>query len=462
MSLTTLKKEKSFSLNRSLLHDYQEKAVSFIKENDSCALFVKMGLGKTVSTLTALQDMADGLVIRRTLIVAPLRVAKSTWPAEIKAWDHINLSYTVLCGSQAQRLKRVTEDTEVHLINRENVPWLVDYFGQNWPYDCVVIDESTSFKSSKSKRFKALKKVRGKINKVVLLTGTPAPNSLLDLWSQIFLIDQGVRLGKTFSGFRSRFFESDYMGYNWTLREGASQKIYETIEDICLTLDDKDYLELPDRVDNQVVCELSVAERKTYEEFKNQFLIELDGVEIDALNAAALTNKLLQMANGAIYTEGREFIEIHQHKLDALAEIIEANPGEPVLVAYNFKSDLERLQRAFKHAVVLDKDPATIDRWNAGEIPLLLAHPASAGHGLNLQKGGNVCVWFGLNWSLELYQQFNARLHRQGQTEPVIVHHITMKNTVDELVVAALLNKADAQQALIDYLKTQTMQLKAA
>ena len=441
-------------LNRVLLHSYQLKAVDFIKSQESCALWVDMGLGKTVTTLTAVADLMDSFTVGRVLVIAPLRVAINTWPEEIAQWKHVrHLSYSVVCGSKQQRLNALTGKEDIHLINREMVTWLVEYYGKNWLYDMVVIDEASSFKSSKAKRFKALKKVLPKINRVVELTGTPASNGLLDVWAQIFLVDKGQRLGKTFSGFRDRYFVSDYRGYHWEPRKGSEEEIYERLQDVCLTLSAKDYLELPRRVDNVITLNLGRQEASQYRELEKEFLLKLEQGTVEVLNAATLSNKLLQFSNGALYTDDKgKWEEVHQHKLNALEEIIEEASGQPVLVAYNFKSDKARIKQHFKNAVAIDEDDA-IEKWNAGKVPMLLAHPASAGHGLNLQKGGNIIVWFGLNWSLELYQQFNARLHRQGQTKPVFIHHLVMNESVDVTVLEALQNKRITQKALLDALK---------
>lgn len=442
-------------MNRDLLHDYQNKAIDFIKATPSCGLWVDMGLGKTVTTLTAIGDLLDSFEVGRVLIIAPLRVATHTWPSEITNWKHTrHLTFDVLTGSPDQRLRKLYGNAEIHIINRELVAWLVTTLGKKWPYDMVVIDESSSFKSSKAQRFKALKKVLPVIDRMVQLTGTPASNGLMDVWPQVYLLDKGERLGRTFSGFRNRYFMSDYMGYNWTPRQGTEEQIYDKLQDICMTLSAEDYLELPERMDNIIPLELSPKATKQYRELEKEFLLELEQDTVEALNAAALTMKLLQFCNGAVYTnEARDWEKVHDAKLEALDEIIQDSVGQPVLVAYNFKSDLARLKQKFPKAEVIGDKADTIDRWNAGEIPLLLAHPASAGHGLNLQKGGNIIVWFGLNWSLELYQQFNARLHRQGQDKPVIIHHLAVKDSIDISVLEALKGKYITQKALLDALK---------
>jgi SNF2 family DNA or RNA helicase len=458
MLLTASKTAPAFSRDR--LHDYQNRAVSFIKDNPSCALWVDMGLGKTVTVLTAIADLLDNFEAHRVLIIAPLRVALNTWPPEIRAWDHLrHLTFKNIAGGPRSRAGIIggSGHHDIHIINRELVPWLVEFCHKNklgWPYDMVVIDEASSFKSSKTKRFKALRKALPATKRLVELTGTPASNGLLDVWPQVFLLDRGERLGKTFTGFRNRYFVSDFHGYNWTLRKGADQKIYDRLDDICLTLTAADYLDLPDRIDNTVPVDLPADARKQYVDLEREFLIEVGDDTVAVLHAAALANKLLQFANGAIYTDDQgAWSEVHDAKLDACAEIVAEAAGSPLLVAYNYKTDAERLLKRFPQAQVLGKDPAQIDAWNRGEIPILLAHPASAGHGLNLQKGGHTIVWFGLNWSLELYQQFNARLHRQGQDKPVIVHHLAVRDTVDETVLAALGRKDVTQRALLNALK---------
>lgn len=459
MLSTISKKVGSFS--RSKLHHYQVNSVEFIKQNPFCALWVDMGLGKTVATLTALSDLIDSFEVHRILVIAPLRVAKYTWPEEIERWEHTShLSYSVVCGAWAQRAKSAKSNAPIHIVNRENVAWLVDHFSRGlhkpnyeWPYDMVVIDESSSFKSSKTKRFKSLRKVLPNIDRLVQLTGTPASNGLLDLWSQIYLLDKGDRLGRTFSGFKQRYFSSDFMGYNWTPLPGTEEEIYDRLSDLCLTLSADDYLELPDRIENTLVVDISPTTRSQYRQLEKDFLLELESDDVVVQHAASLTNKLLQFSNGAVYTDDQGHWEaLHESKLDALEEVINESAGQPILVAYNFKSDKERILKRFKKAVCID-DKNAIKRWNKKEVELLIAHPASAGHGLNLQSGGNIIVWFGLNWSLELYQQFNARLHRQGQTKPVIIHHIVLKDSVDESVIEALNGKDQTQQALLEALK---------
>ncbi|MEO1042352.1 MAG: DEAD/DEAH box helicase [Pseudomonadota bacterium] len=445
---------------------------SFIKDTAKGALWVDMGLGKTVSTLTALADIYDGFDLHRVLIVAPKRVAQSTWPAEIGKWAHVShLSHRVISGTPAQRNAIIEHDTStIHLIGVDLLPWLIkEICGEKisrlgrWPYDTIVLDESSGFKNRSAKRFKALRRVLPRVENLVELTGTPAPNGLLDIWAQLFLLDGGERLGKSFTHYRDRYFTSDYMGYTWEIKPGAEEQIYAAIADIVLVLKAEDYLRMPDRFDNYVEVALPPGTRKQYRDFEREFLLKLEDETIAAFSAAALTGKLLQFANGAIYTDDQgSWTEIHTAKIEALHDIVAGANGAPVLIAYSFKSDLARLKDAFPNGVDLSADPGVIEKWNRGEIPQLFAHPQSAGHGLNLQAGSHIAVWFGLPWSLELYQQFNARLHRQGQTKPVIIHHIVTQDTVDQTVVAALARKDTTQSALLHALKDDIAERIAA
>lgn len=443
-------------LSRSDLHDYQLRAVDFIKDRKRCALWLDMGLGKSVTTLTAAADLIDSFLVSRVLVIAPLRVANSVWKQEALNWKHLrHLSVKVATGSEKARLRALQCDADIYVINRENVPWLVKQYGKKWPFDCVVIDEASSFKNASSQRFKALRKTLPETEYMILLTGTPSPNGLLDLWSQMYLIDYGNTLGRTMTAYKQRFFEQDFMGYRFTPRAGSAEKIHDLLKPHVLSMSAKDYLELPDRIDLVERVTLPPTAMAEYLRFEKTLLAELpDGEEIEAVSAAVLANKLLQFSNGAIYTDDiGNWSELHSAKLDALAEIIEQNENENVLLAYNYKTDLERLQKRFPQSRVLDKNPDTVREWNSGEIPLLLAHPASAGHGLNLQRGGSLIVWFGLNWSLELYQQFNARLHRQGQSKPVRVVHLIADGCIDERVMQVLGSKDAQQSALLKALK---------
>jgi SNF2 family DNA or RNA helicase len=442
-------------LSRENLHDYQRKAVKFILEKKRCQLWLDLGMGKSVSTLTAVSDLVDSFEVSRVLVIAPLRVANSVWKQEALRWQHLkHLRVNVVTGSEKQRLQALQSTADVYVINRENVVWLTELYAKRWPFDCVVIDEASSFKSNSSQRFKALKKVLPDTSHCVLLTGTPAPNGLLDLWAQVYLVDFGASLGRTMTGYKQRFFESDFMGYKFSPKQESYEKIQSLVAPFTLSMSADDYLDMPDRINSVVELSLMGKTQSAYDDFKNELLLEIDGQELDAQSAAVLANKLLQFCNGAIYTdEHKNFVELHSEKLDALEDLVSDNPNENLLVAYNYKSDLERLTKRFPSAVVLDKNPETIDSWNQGKIKMLLAHPASAGHGLNLQHGGSVIVWFGLNWSLEYYQQFNGRLHRQGQQKPVRVIHLVIKNCIDERVVSVLTDKAATQQDLLNAVK---------
>lgn len=399
-------------------------------------------------------------VIENVLVIAPLSVAEKTWSDEIEKWDHLNhLSFSKVLGPQKQRLAALTKKADVYLINRENVEWLVDHYRKDWPFKTVIIDESSSFKSPSAKRFKALRKVRPMIERLVELTGTPSPNNLMDLWSQIYLLDQGERLGKTITAFRNHYFtpasQNGHIVYSWALLPGAEEAIYKKISDICVSMKAKDYLKLPPRTNNVIEVELSATDWKKYKELERHYVLELDESDVVASNAATLSNKLLQMANGCIYDENGDPKPIHEKKLDALERVIEEAQGQPVLVFYQYKHDLARIRERFRQARVLDVSAGDIKKWNEGKIPVLLAHPQSAGHGLNLQAGGHIIVWFGPTWSLEFYQQANARLDRQGQQNPVIVHHLVAKGTIDEDVMKALETKEVGQEALMTAVKAR-------
>jgi SNF2 family DNA or RNA helicase len=442
--------------SRSDLHSYQLRAVDFISQRKRCALWLDMGLGKSVTTLTAAADLLDGFAVSRVLVIAPLRVANSVWRQEAALWEHLrHLKVQVCTGTEKARLSALQSQADVYVINRENVPWLVAQYGKRWPFDCVVIDEASSFKNASSQRFKALRKTLPDTEYMILLTGTPSPNGLLDLWSQIYLIDFGNTLGRTMTAYKQRFFEQDYMGYKFTPRAGSAEKIHALLRPHVLSMSAADYLQLPDRIDLIERVTLPAAALQAYRDFEKTLLAELpDGEEVEAMSAAVLANKLLQFSNGAMYTDDLgNWSEIHDAKLEALADLIEQNPNENILLAYNYKTDLVRLQKRFPQARVLDKNPDTVRAWNDGEIELLLAHPASAGHGLNLQRGGSLIIWFGLNWSLELYQQFNARLHRQGQDKPVRVVHLIADDCIDERVMSVLSDKTAMQSALLQALK---------
>ena len=450
--------ERKIDLGSGRKFTRQQFATDFILNQSICCLMLDMGLGKTVITLTALWQLTlDSFDVSRVLVIAPKRVAEDTWPKELAKWEHLTgLTSSLVLGSAAERKAALQRKAFLYIINRENVAWLVK--NHYWDFDMVVIDELSSFKSNKAERFKAMKKVRPMITRIVGLTGTPAPNTLLDLWPQMYLMDMGQRLGRFIGGFRDRFFLPDKRNreiiYSYKPREGAEDAIYALISDICISMKAADYLDMPERIDNRIEVSMSPKERKLYDDFQKDMVLSIGDEELDATNAAALSNKLLQMANGAVYGEDKKVIHIHDRKLDALEDLVEGANGKPLLVAYWYKHDLQRIKARFKNARCIDtaKD---IDDWNAGKIPLALIHPASAGHGLNLQDGGCTIVWFGLTWSLELYQQLNARLWRQGQKHTVVIHHIVTKGTHDEDVMRALENKDTRQSALIEAVRAR-------
>lgn len=440
-------------------HDYQRYATDFIINNPISAVLLEMGLGKSVISLSAINElMLDYFDVLRTLVIAPLRVANSTWPDEIKKWDHLkHLSYSVVIGSEKERLDALRKPAHIYLINRENVDWLITKSGVSWKFDMVVIDELSSFKSYQAKRFKSLLKVRPKIKRIVGLTGTPSSNGLMDLWAEFRLLDMGERLGRYITYYRQNFFVPDkrnqQMIFSYKPKEGSEKMIYSLISDITISMKSKDFLKMPECVMNEVVVSLSDKEQKLYDSLKQDMVLSLEENEIDAINAAALSNKLLQMSNGAVYNDDKESLHIHDRKLDALEDLIEGTNGKPVLVAYWFKHDLEKIKDRFDVREI--KSAKDISDWNEGKIPVALIHPASAGHGLNLQAGGSTLIWFGLTWSLELYQQTNARLYRQGQDSTVVIHHILTKGTIDEDVMKALKAKEKIQDALIDSVKAR-------
>lgn len=465
-------------LNESNLHGYQEKAVTHILSNTHCALFLEMGLGKTVSTLTAIKKlMFEELEIDKTLVIAPKRVAESVWDAECWKWEHLkDLRVAKVVGPQKKRIAALAEPADVYLIGRDNVAWLVGLYGGNMlPFDMLVIDELSSFKNPNSQRFKTLRRTQPCFKRVVGLTGTPAPNGLIDLWSQIYLLDRGERLGKFVTKFRDRYFTkgrgNGVITYNYNLAENGEQQIHDRIGDICLSMKAEDYLKLPGTVRNNILLDLPDKVMKQYKDFeKNQVLELIEEAEermreneddnfdkyITAANAAALTGKLLQFANGAVYDETKAWSEVHKVKIEETKNIIEEAAGKPVLIAWTFRHDMYRLKEALKSYQPRElKTDDDIQDWNAGKIKVLMMHPASGGHGLNLQKGGNIIIWFGQTWSLELEQQFNARLDRQGQEEVVFIHKLIAKGTEDENVIAAQLRKSEKQDGLMEAVKAE-------
>jgi SNF2 family DNA or RNA helicase len=443
-------------LTKANLHDYQHFSVDFICTHPQSAILLDCGLGKTVITLTALDElMFNSFEIRRALVICPLRVS-AVWADEICKWEHLSLlRYSVAVGSERERKTALLQNASITIINRENVEWLVTKSGLPFDYDMIVIDELSSFKSHQAKRFKSLMKVRPSVKRIVGLTGTPAGNGLMDLWAEFRLLDMGKRLGRFIGHYRETYFQPDkrnqQMVFSYKPRPGAEEEIYRRIADITISMKSSDYLKLPELVMNEVPVRMSLAEEKLYRTMKDEMVLSLGDREIDAANAAALSGKLLQMANGAVYDEHHGIAKIHDRKLDALEDLIEAANGKPVLVAYWFQHDISRILERFPAERLDGAD--SIRRWNAGEIPIAAIHPASAGHGLNLQAGGSTLIWFGLTWSLELYQQTNARLWRQGQKDTVVIHHIITEGTIDESVMRALKAKDGVQAALIGAVK---------
>lgn len=441
-------------------HDYQDYAANQILDKPACGLLLDMGMGKTVVTLTAIDELLfDRFEVKKVLVIAPLRVAEDTWSKECQKWDHLkHLRIAKVLGPEKTRIAALKLKADIYIINRENVAWLVEHYGSKWPFDMLVIDELSSFKSPKAKRFKALRKVRPLVKRIVGLTGTPAPNGLLDLWPQIYLLDRGERLGKTLGGYRERYFDPDKRNqeiiFSYKLKPEAEKAIYKKISDICVSMKAQDYLQMPARIDNFVRVEMNPKEKALYKQLEKDMLLPFTGGDIDAANAAVLSNKLLQMANGAVYDEFGAVRQIHRRKIDAIEDLWEGANGKPILVFYAYKHDKERLQEFFKTAKELNTSQDITD-WNAGKIPVALAHPASAGHGLNLQAGGHIIIWFGIPWSLELYQQANGRLYRQGQNESVIIHHIVTTGTIDEDVIKALDRKDTGQAAFLEAVKAK-------
>ena len=452
-------------LRRDNLHDYQVRGISHIIENECAALFLDCGMGKSATTLTAIKELIDGCVISNVLIIAPKRVAEVTWKDEIANWEHLKgLTISVIAGTANQRRMAMQADADIYTVSRDNIVWLVqEYGGTRLPYDMIVIDELTSFKNHASKRFKALRKVRKFIHRVIGLTGTPSPNGLIDLWAQMYLIDEGKRLGKSIGRYRDEFFTAGSRNgdviYSYIPKspaEETEQKISNRISDICLSMKAEDYLRMPDKVSIYDYVELPPKAMEAYRTFEREQVLELinSGEPLTAATAAALGNKLQQMAGGQVYDSDRKVIDVHDEKIEKLKEIVEASNGEPVLVAYAFKHEQARIMEALKEFKPRKLETARdIADWNEGKAPLMVAHPASVGHGINIQKGGHILVWFGNTWSLELYQQFNARLYRQGQMKPVMIHHIVTKGTVDEKIIRSLGGKKDTQDGLMNCIK---------
>lgn len=435
-------------------HSYQEYAIRYIETHPISALLIDMGLGKTSITLTAICNLLfDSFEVCKVLVIAPLRVAKNTWTDEIKKWEHLStLTYSLIIGNENERLSALNEQTDIYIINRENVDWLVNKSGYKFDFDMVVIDELSSFKNHQSKRFKSLMKVRPLVKRIVGLTGTPSSNGLMDLFAEFKILDMGKRLGYFIGQYRNTYFKPDKMNgpivYSYKPLPNAENAIYEKISDITVSMKANEYLKMPELLTSNYVVELSNSEKKQYDKMKKSLVLEITDGEITASNAASLSNKLCQLSNGAIYDDEQNIVEIHDRKLETLEDIIESMNGKPLLIAYWYRHDLERIKSRFSVREI--KTSEDISDWNDGKIPVALIHPASAGHGLNLQNGGSTLVWFGLTWSLELYQQTNARLYRQGQKNAVVIQHIITKGTIDEQILKALQKKNKTQADLID------------
>ena len=444
---------------RYVAHNYQNYAKDFILAHKVSALFLDCGLGKTITTLTAINElMYDSFEISKVLIIAPLRVAQSTWKDEIEKWDHLNLlRYSIVVGDEKERLKALKQNSDIYIINRENVDWLVTKSGINFYFDMLIIDELSSFKSHTSKRFKSLLKIRPYFERVVGLTGTPSSNGLMDLWAEFRVLDLGERLGRYITHYRNEYFLPDKRNgaviFSYKPQPNAEERIYRRLADMTISMKSTEYLKMPELILNELEINLDEEDQMKYKKFKKEMVMTIQEKEIDAINAASLSNKLIQLANGSIYDEDKKFYEVHNKKLDKLEEIIESANGKPVLVAYWFKADKERIEKRFKVREIKTADD--IKQWNMGMINLALIHPASAGHGLNLQSGGSTLVWFSLTWSLELYQQTNARLYRQGQKDTVVIHHLITKNTIDEDIMKSLKRKDKTQEALMRAVKAR-------
>lgn len=444
---------------RYVAHNYQNYAKDFILAHKVSALFLDCGLGKTITTLTAINElMYDSFEISKVLIIAPLRVAQSTWKEEIEKWDHLNLlRYSIAVGDEKERLKALKQNSDIYIINRENVDWLVTKSGIDFNFNMLIIDELSSFKSHTSKRFKSLLKIRPYFERVVGLTGTPSSNGLMDLWAEFRVLDLGERLGRYITHYRNEYFLPDKRNgaviFSYKPQPNAEERIYRRLADMTISMKSTEYLKMPELILNELEINLDEEDQIKYKKFKKEMVMTIQEKEIDAINAASLSNKLIQLANGSIYDEDKKFYEVHNKKLDKLEEIIESANGKPVLVAYWFKADKERIEKRFKVREIKTADD--IKQWNKGMIDLALIHPASAGHGLNLQSGGSTLVWFSLTWSLELYQQTNARLYRQGQKDTVVIHHLITKNTIDEDIMKSLKRKDKTQEALMKAVKAR-------
>lgn len=448
-------------------YPYQTFSIQKVLDLDAVGLFLDMGLGKTVITLTAVKKLLyEHFSVSKVLVIAPLKVAEATWTKEAKQWAHLqDLNFSLVLGSLKKRKEALAASADVYVINRENVAWLVEHYGRNWPFDMVVIDELSSFKSSKAKRFKALAKVRPLISRVVGLTGTPAPNGYIDLWAQVYLLDSGKRLGKSVYQYKNRYFDQNLYSHTTKIKEGASSAIDSAIKDICISMKSEDYLDLPERIIQDIPVILDDDAKKNYDTLEKQMVLELfqEGGEITAKNATVLSGKLLQLCGGAVYNQDKKAVSVHSCKLEAFDELLEGLQGQHALVFYGYQHEKERLLELLKKRKAVHRELKTKEDqedWNAGKIQILLAHPASVGYGLNLQHGGHHIIWFGLTWSLELYQQANKRLHRQGQSMPVTIHRLLVQGGMDEDVATALEGKENLQDALIESLKARVEKWK--
>lgn len=450
-------------------HGYQTYCERRIEGDNAVGLFLDMGLGKTAIALTAVKRLKyERFAIRKTLVIAPKKVAETTWSKEAEKWDHLRcLKIVQVLGSLKKRVQAVNTPGDVYVINRENVVWLADYFKNNWPFDMVIVDELSSFKSRQAKRWRALVRMRPHISRIVGLTGTPAPNGLIDLWAQVYLLDGGQRLGKTITGFRERYFDPDKRGrdciYSYKPKPGADETIRGLIGDICISMKSEDYLQLPECITTDIHVQLDPRARKAYDRLEREALLQVDESTIDATTAAVLSTKLLQLCNGAVYDSNGNIIEIHKCKLEALQECVEGLNGQHAIVFYSFRHDIPRIKNTLRKMELVIRElktPQDEDDWNRGKIDILLAHPASAAYGLNLQDGGHHVIWFGLDWSLEKYQQANKRLHRQGQQHTVVIHHLAVEGSRDEDVISALADKEHTQNALMDALKVRIRKAK--
>lgn len=450
-------------------YQYQTYAEQFILEHDAAGLFLDMGLGKTIISLSACEKLLrDWFALGKVLIIAPLRPAKETWPTELAKWDNLEgLTHSIIIGTPQERIDALNANADFYIANRENVVWLVDYYKKRWPFEMVVIDELSSFKSSKAQRFRALKKVRKYIKRIVGLTGTPAPNGLLDLWSQVYLLDEGERLGKTLTAYRDTYFNPGRRGpngviYDWTPKEGAEAAIYKKLEDLCISMNTEDHIQLPEKRFIRHEVKLPEKAMAQYRQLQKDMLLPFADGDVDAGSAAILTNKLLQIAGGAVYDENGVVKLLHEAKMEVLDQLIDEANGQPVLVFYNYKHELARLLERYPQAVELKED-GIVDKWSAQKIPILLANPASAGHGLNLQFGGHIAIWYSPTWNLEYYDQANKRLHRNGQKNTVLIHHLVAVGTMDERVLnIALPDKRDCQNGLLGALRAQIEEVFAA